>query len=233
MYLSIVRYVKKTPYGRRLIFNLQTSKNPSRLSIWLRSLFSIYDLDDLVQLDVPWWTLRSSNLVEDFLKSRPHPKAFEWGSGASSIWLAKRCMSVISIEHDPEWATNLSKILPSNAHLRLVGTRPAIEVAEPKISRKRGFKDLDFTEYVEEISKINEKFDLIVVDGRAREFCFDLALGHLNPGGLILFDNVERVRYRKAIKHKKTEIDVLWTMGLTPCLPYPSQTALISIRSGF
>ena len=147
--------------------------------------------------------------------------------------MAKRCTSVISIEHDPEWAINLSKILPSNAHLRLVGTRPAIEAAKPKISRKRGFKDLDFTEYVDEISKINEKFDLIIVDGRAREFCFDMALEHLSPGGLILFDNVERARYRKAIKQKKTEIDVVWTRGLTPCLPYPSETALISIKSGF
>lgn len=76
----------------------------SRVSCWSRSLLSIHDLPDLVSLDVPWWTFDAADAVEGFLASRPAARVFEWGSGASTVWLAKRSGCVVSIEHDAAWA---------------------------------------------------------------------------------------------------------------------------------
>jgi predicted O-methyltransferase YrrM len=56
----------------------------------------------------------------------------------------------------------------------------------------------------------------------------ELALKHLKPEGMIVFDNVERRRYRDAIANHYGKISIAWTTGLTPALPYPSQTALIT-----
>ena len=58
----------------------------SRTGLWLRSLLSIYDLEDLLRHDVPWWTFDASDRVAGFLAERPGARVFEWGSGASTVW---------------------------------------------------------------------------------------------------------------------------------------------------
>jgi predicted O-methyltransferase YrrM len=230
IYLFVIRNIRRALFSFRTLSEWRVSKDAKPFEVWLRSLLSIYDLEDLIQLDVPWWTFRSSDLVERYLKTRNLPDAFEWGSGASSVWLSKRCSTVTSVEHDPQWAAVLSAVLPANVDLRLVTPSPEHNEWNPTISRKKGYRDVDFGEYVEEITRVKRKFDLIVVDGRARQNCFEIALDNLKPGGMILFDNVGRRRYRKAIKKRKNDVDVLWTAGLTPCLPYPTRTALISLK---
>ncbi len=41
----------------------------------------------------------------------------EFGSGASTIFYAKRANSIVAVEHDKEWYNNIEKILPENAKL--------------------------------------------------------------------------------------------------------------------
>jgi precorrin-6B methylase 2 len=199
----------------------------SRRGVWTRSLLSIYDPAELLTLDVPWWTFESSDLVADFLATHPDARVFEWGSGSSTLWLAKRAGSVISVEHDVEWAETVRGMLPKNCDLRAVPPIPATSAAAVT-SSKDGFAGLDFTAYVEEIDKVQGDFDLIVVDGRAREACFAKAVNRVAPGGRILFDNVDRKRYVEAISASAVPLDVTWTRGLTPSLPYPTRTAVIA-----
>lgn len=201
----------------------------SRVGMWARSLLAVYDLDDLRQLDVPWWTLESAAKVAGFLEARPGARVFEWGSGSSTFWLSRRAASVVSVEHDPEWAAQMQVIAPANAQIILVTpVRPAGPGAVT--SRKPGFEGLDFADYVAQIDKIDGEFDLIVIDGRAREACLQRAVPRLAPGGVIVFDNVDRQRYREAIGNFGDRLGTLTTRGLTPCLPYPTRTALIRDR---
>lgn len=200
----------------------------SRTGNWLRSLLAVYDLPDLVALDLPWWTFDAGEAVAAWLAQRRGARVFEWGSGASTLWLARRAASVISVEHDPRWADQVRPMLPGNATVRLV---PAATTAFPRISSaKSGFSGLDFADYVAAIDG-EPTFDLIVVDGRAREACFARALDHLAADGLLVFDNVERRRYRNAMAAADATVRVRVTSGLTPCLPYPTRTALVQLRS--
>jgi predicted O-methyltransferase YrrM len=199
----------------------------SRTGQWVRSLFSAYDLDDFAQLDVPWWTYRSSDLVAKYLSNHPKAQVLEWGSGASTLWLAKRADFVVSIEHDPEWAETLRTRLPDNVDLVCIPAEPAEGDTKPVLSRKSGFEGLDFAAYVEAGRQVSGTFDVIVIDGRAREACLPIALDKLAPRGIIVFDNVDRKRYREAIHEDALTSDVLWTRGLTPILPYPTRTALL------
>ena len=70
-------------------------------------------------------------------------------------------------------------------------------------------------------------FDLIVVDGRAREAAMRAAIPHLAPDGLIVFDNSHRKRYQEAIAESGLSEQVF--RGLTPSLPYPDRTSLLRV----
>ena len=202
----------------------------SRTGLWVRSLLSIYDLEDLLRLDVPWWTFQASERVSDFLADQPSARVFEWGSGASTVWLSRRAQSVTSVEHDARWAAMVQPALPENAHVHVVEPVPAHGHIGQQLSEKPGFEGLDFADYVAALDDVDGSFDLVVVDGRARSACFHRAITRLAPGGVLVFDNVDRRRYRDAIASSPVGVDVEWTRGLTPALPYPTRTALVRLR---
>ncbi|WP_183094609.1 class I SAM-dependent methyltransferase [Nocardioides stalactiti] len=197
----------------------------SRAATWARSLFAIHDIDQLARLGVPWWTFDSADRIAAFLDLRPDARIFEWGSGASTLWLAARAGSVHSVEHHAGWAADLTPRLPANVVLEVVepteNHRPAVG------SRKPGHEGLDFAAYVAAIDRTSGVFDVIVIDGRAREACLARAVDRLAPGGVIVFDNVDRQRYRDAIDALGGAVEVTMTRGLTPALPYPTRTALL------
>lgn len=231
LYLGLLRGLRASLRVVGLLGLLDRLTRRSRTALWLRSLLAIYDLDDLRRLDVPWWTFRAADRVEAFVTASAGCRAFEWGSGASTLWLAQRCREVTSVEHDPAWAATLAASLPANASVHVLP--PAPMRSAPGIgSQKRGFEGLDFAAYVNAINDTEGTFDLVVIDGRAREACLPQALRRLAPGGVIVFDNVDRRRYREAIAAVPEDVDVEWTRGLTPCLPYPTRTALLTRRNG-
>jgi hypothetical protein len=81
--------------GRQPIVDRWASR--SRTRRWIRSWLAIYDLDDLRSLDLPLWTVRAPDGIGRFLENRSAAHIFEWGSGASTFWLARRAMSVNTV----------------------------------------------------------------------------------------------------------------------------------------
>jgi hypothetical protein len=202
----------------------------SRTGLWLRSLLSIYDLEDLLRYGVPWWTFEASDRVARFLATRPDARVFEWGSGASTVWLSRRAGSVTSVEHDRTWAGIVRPVLPANAVVRVVEPARVRGGAGQVLSEKAGFEGLDFRDYVDSLDETDGTYDLMVVDGRARNACYHRAVSRLAPEGILVFDNVDRERYRSAIATSPVPVEVEWTRGLTPALPYPTRTALVRLR---
>lgn len=204
----------------------------SRVGSWARSLVSIYDVEELAALDVPWWTFDSAASVDAFLAGRRSARVFEWGSGASTLWLARRSAWVVTVEHDPAWADVVRGLLPAGAgvQLRTVPGAPAVGAPGEIHSAKSNARGLDFRDYVAVIDEADVPFDLIVIDGRAREACLARSLPHLAGDGMIVLDNVERRRYRTAIGEHGPDLSVDWSWGLTPGLPYPTRTAVLRRR---
>lgn len=226
LWVQAARMARRVLALTGLLALLDRAASRWRTVLWFRTWLSIYDLADLARFDVPWWTFDAADAVAAFLRERPGARVFEWGTGASTLWLARRARSVTSVEHDEEWARSLEPMLPGNATVRLVPPRPAVE---PVVgSEKPGFEGLDFDDYVAAIDDVPGEFDLIVVDGRARAACLDEGLARLAPGGLLVLDNVERARYRAALE-RHPGLTVRWTRGRTPALPYPTRTALVSV----
>lgn len=195
---------------------------------WFASQFAIHDPVALVRLDAPWWTLSAIDAVERWIAARNgNVRAFEYGSGASTVWLARRCRQVVTVEHDAGFAQYVAPLLArDNIRLKLV--EPTANVSVPVAgSGRRGFEHADFSAYVDAITD-GGPHDLIVIDGRARVACLARAREFLKPGGLIVFDNSDRRRYRDAL----ARVPAVRYRGWAPALPYPSETSLIEFSNG-
>lgn len=196
-----------------------------RSALWLRSLFSIYSLDDLVHLDLAWWTFEAMNQVDEFLRQKPGARVFEYGSGASTFWLARRGALVTSIEHDAAWG---SKMVERTRHVENIRVKVVPPVKSDHGQFRSGvgsWSGYDFEAYVRSIDGEPGTFDLIVIDGRCRPACLAHAKGRLADGGMILFDNSGRRRYRDSIL--AATMDRTVTRGMVPTLPYPDETTLL------
>ena len=216
--------------GRVLVKTRVMSEHPpsrdKRTRHWLHSLTRVHDSLAIARLDVPWWTYRAVDVVDVWLAARPSPaRVFEYGSGASTLWLAKRSAEVHSVEHHAEFGAMMAERLAEvpNAHLAVV---EAADSSSPRVpSGKEGHGGLDFAAYVDALDRVEGSFDLVVVDGRAREACLAKALPRLARGGIVVYDNSARRRYRPAIEQSGLQEHAL--RGLTPTLPYPDQTSVL------
>lgn len=228
LYVRVVRLVGAVLGRLGILGLLERLGRRSRTALWVRSWFAVYDLDGMLSVGVPWWTFAAVDRVEEFLAERPDARVLEWGSGVSTVWLAGRTGQVVSVEHDAEWAESMKPHLPSNVTLKLV--EPVASATPVVGSQKPGFEGLDFADYVA-AGSTHGRADLVVVDGRAREACLPVALDALAADGLVVLDNVDRRRYRDALAAYDDRVEVEWTRGRTPSLPYPTRTALIRLRT--
>jgi predicted O-methyltransferase YrrM len=110
---------------------------------------------------------------------KPEHIVLEWGSGGSTIEIAKRVKEVYSIEHNLEWFKNVLTEAPGNVNL-FYCARNAEE-----LPGNDGTYD-GYREYINYPKRFNISFDVVYIDGRARPYCAKVAIGLLNPGGVIL-----------------------------------------------
>jgi hypothetical protein len=130
--------------------------------------------------DAPWLTSESVAFLERWLA--PDYVGFEWGSGRSTVWFAKRVRQLISIEHDPHWYEEVKR--------RLVEEGLGLKVTY------RGFAVDDVADaahpYVATISEYQDgALHFCLVDGvaRLRAQCALACLPKLARGGIAIVDN--------------------------------------------
>lgn len=213
-YISAVHAVLAAPMHAYYATGTRgTARRPGKWQRWLASLGAVYHLDRMIALDIPWWNVAATDAVEQFLANCPNARVFEYGSGASTLWLARRAGDVTSVEHDDAWASRMLACLrdQKNARLIVAGYDPAEPAGEQP--------------YVQSIANGGD-YDLIVVDGRLRNACLQAAIPALKPGGIILFDDSGRQRYRPAIEG--CDLAERRYYGLSYCVPYPDHSSILS-----
>lgn len=230
LYVRGVRAARRALESTHLLEAM--ARSDRRFVRWLRSLFSIYDSNDMVALDVPWWTYAAVDKVSAFLASRQgRARVFEYGAGASTVWLAKRAAEVVSVEHDEHFWESMQPLFAEHANVEVLLVPPATASGKAGEVRsgRAGYEQSDFAAYVSAINCRDGKFDLVIVDGRSRDACLAAAMPRLALDGMIVFDNSNRRRYRQAIK--ASGMAAIRLRGLAPALPYPSETTLMRMHS--
>jgi hypothetical protein len=137
-----------------------------------------------------WYTMRPPEQMGDvpflhpqvveFLSAVIHPsfEIMEHGSGASTLWFAKRCKSVLSVESNIGWFRHIAIKAPNNS------------VVVHGNDIQPGL------------------FDLILIDGEPienRAAWMREARQHLKPNGWIVLDNANRPEYTREREQARVE----------------------------
>ena len=165
-----------------------------------------------LELGLPWW---SQSAIEELEKHLDHNHCvFEWGSGGSSIFLAKRCKDLTTIEHDPKWFEQVEKILKQQD-----ATNSRLHLREINLESEEGFLGSSYA------IALQSTYDVIIIDGEdhfgpesnwsARESCFDLAQEWVSKeDGLIIVDDSWRY---PALREKTNAKKMVIHESIGPC----------------
>lgn len=171
--------------------------------------FKAFDTQQAVDANgeaLPWVTYSFIDFIKDRLNKQQ--KVFEYGSGSSTLFYAKRVSKVVSVEHDENWFNKIVSSKPENA-------------------------DMIFTkletggEYSKKAALLGEQFDIIIVDGRDRVNCCKESIHALSNQGVMVLDDSERKEYDEArIFLKENGFKELSFSGISPGLFYLKATSV-------
>lgn len=116
----------------------------------------------------PWWPV---NCIELFSKSlTPKAVTLEFGSGSSTLWLARRCLTVHSVEDDERWYESV---------------RCKINAAGLENVSLKHVTDSNYWNPEVDLSSI----DAFIVDGNYRWKCIESILPRMKKSSFIYLDN--------------------------------------------
>lgn len=167
-----------------------------------------------LDLEIPWFSYAAIDFLETFLKS--DMIVCEYGSGGSTLFLARRTKFVYSIEDNAEWFQRLSQRLRDKGLMNVNLKLYPFDFKNPV-----GFEKSSYLHAIPD-----ELFDVIVVDGseewtQVRPACFRHAEKHIKPGGIIVVDDSWRYPILRTSHHAK-RFEVFQSVG--PCRPGVTST---------
>jgi hypothetical protein len=144
--------------------------------IWSRSFEKLYRW---AHPDVPWLTRTANTFLETYLQ--PEDFGWEFGSGKSTIWFARRVKHLTSVEHDPAWFERVSAMLEEN-NLKNVDyflkQREQYDAFQGPPSYVSGLTEVE-----------DESLDFVMIDGIYRDLCALSSLNKIKPNGILVIDN--------------------------------------------
>lgn len=167
-----------------------------------------------LDLRLPWFSFAAIHFLESFAK--PSMNVFEYGSGGSTLFFAKRCARVVSTEDDPEW---LGRVRSALAAENLANA--TLQHHPFDFHQARNFSE---SAYLRSIP--DQPFHLIVVDGMERDTpvrpaCFHHAETLVQPGGAIVVDDSWRYHSLRSNNRARSFREF---RGVGPCRPGVTST---------
>ncbi|MEM9244860.1 MAG: FkbM family methyltransferase [Cyanobacteria bacterium P01_F01_bin.153] len=155
---------------------------------------------------LPWMNYGAIHLLKQHLTR--DIQLFEYGSGYSTLFFSDRVNQVTSVEYDKKWFELLRKKIPNNVDLRFQEYIPN-------------------GDYCKLILSTQQKYDVVVIDGRDRVRCAKNATNCLSDKGVIIFDDSHRSKYAEAFEYlRKNGFKILNIVGVKPGEPWMCQTTI-------
>lgn len=143
---------------------------------WTNSIIS-GNIVDKSNNPIPWVTYPFIEFIGERLNNTI--ELFEFGCGNSTLYYAPKVARVTSVEHDRPWFDKIESSMPANVKLF--------------------FCELVYgEEYSKFAANTNDKYDVIIVDGRDRVNCCINSVAALKAGGIVVLDDSERPQYKAA-----------------------------------
>lgn len=124
-----------------------------------------------------WMNEREKAVIEKYLN--PEVTMMEWGSGGSTVEFSRQVKRYYSVEHNLEWYQQVKQAIPSNVTLFYKPNKPL-----PEDYSQAEYKHYD--EYLDVVYQIGDKFDVVLIDGRARRLCALKVIPYLKPDSIVI-----------------------------------------------
>jgi SAM-dependent methyltransferase len=194
-----------TTRAYKLLSLIQLSRHFLQQNGWLKSRRAKESLDRYGN-PIPWFTYSSVHFFQQKLKQSFN--VLEFGSGNSTIWFANKVKNVLSIEGNPEFYEKNKNRIGKHHNVDYV----LIE---------------DDNHYFEVPLKYTNEFDIIVIDGKQRVACVKNSLKALKKGGVIIWDDTERIDYKEGFDFlSENKFKRLDFYGLAPIIHTESTTSV-------
>lgn len=133
--------------------------------------------------DWPWWPYPAIERIESIIG--PSSVVLEYGTGASTLWMAKRVARIYGIEGSPYWLERVKNLAAKRGLANV-----SLFLRDSSRYPETGARSAQFNEEFAGLDGIEEtSFDFIVVDGAARWLCIEKALPRLKSGGYLYLDD--------------------------------------------
>ena len=174
-------YLKETAKRRggaylKGLWQVSRARGALAASGWIASLKRGFPSDSRGE-PVPWISYPAITFLTH--RVRTTFSVFEFGTGYSTLWWSRHAQSVVTCEHDPQWAQTIKSRMPANVEMVTV----PLDVNYPLA-----------------IARTGRTFDIVVVDGRKRAACAIQAMVFLNERGVLVWDDSDRDRYQEGVK---------------------------------
>lgn len=139
---------------------------------WLRAWWRGRPVDAAGE-PLPWITYPAIDFLAQF--DFRDAAIFEWGSGFSTLWWARRCKQITTVESNEPWIPYITGLLPPSVEF--------IQTARDVDAEVRALLDHRPIEH-----------DVFIIDnyGSFRWRCAEVAAVNLASGGLIILDNSDQ-----------------------------------------
>ena len=134
----------------------------------------------------PWITETANVILSTYV--RPTDVGVEFGSGRSTLWIAKHVKHLTSVEHNKEWHDRISTSLKGNGVDNVTYYWKEKDMPQPlPIDWDEKGVDSAYARVLDEFD--DNSLDFAFVDGIYRGPCALASIDKVRPGGFILIDN--------------------------------------------
>lgn len=114
----------------------------------------------------------------------PNKVMLEWGSGGSTIEFSPYLKKYYSVEHNKGWYDNVKKEIERLNYTNINYNFVAENLPLPQDDRQSEY--INYKDYLDIVDTFDEKFDIVLIDGRARRLCAKKIIPYLNPGAIVI-----------------------------------------------
>lgn len=164
---------------------------------------------------VPWLGYRAVARLRGLI--RPEWRVLEFGSGMSSLFFAKRCGHLVSIESDPAWHEQMNRLFAAAGHAN-------VDYRLRELQTYTALQDLP-----------DQSFDFVMVDGVVRDQAARVAVQKVKPGGFILLDNsdvpYDEYRAAREVLVQAAAAERVWVFNdFYPFVIQVNESLLVQVR---
>jgi hypothetical protein len=154
----------------------------------------------------PWLVYSAVAHMDPLVRGK---RVIEFGSGMSTVWFAARCREVISVEDNSKWYDAVVHRTRANNNVQVI-------YAASK------------ADYLQALSRVGGKFDVVLIDGSQRIACLEAARGHLNPNGIVIVDNTDAdPALSLAVERAFSDSTIRIFRGWVPGILHPNETTIV------